>query len=1187
MANYKLTPFNGQLDSEPTGSALKPFSGTLDGEKPRTRGLIEALNDNVIEFANAAAGGVSSVANMVSPGNSVSSFIDENIIKSGEQKQSDVVRAEKQRMSEGIQNAEGIAGELGAVGSYVLNNPLLAASQAAGSFVGPGAAVKGAGLAAKGVGAGIKGVEMAGRAGGVAAGAAMAGGDAAGTAYELSKTAGATEEQAIAAGRQASLIPAAVGGLTGAFGAEKLLAGGKGFTGNALSRGLKSGVSEAGQEALEEGVTQYEGQRAAMPYDATIDPSKGVAGAAGMGAIMGFGPGAVLGAIENQPVQAPSQQMGINPDAGPLSRAAASAVDAAPAIPAIQTPVEQPAPVEQPVEAAPVEQPVEQAKEPAQAPIQEPPIEESAPPAAPVPMEQRSLEELRTAFRSAQDPAIRKTIAAEIRKRREAMPEPLAQPSLIPETTTANVTETAQTFKNKTPAEKAGTEGSPIELGSGAYGLDPVGLEQSVNSASRDADFLSNLSSRKSFINKGFDDLDVNELSAVQGLMLKIAKDDKVLNSIVELIPVDVVDMLASKKLTPEMVFHNPSVLKASSVRSNANNSVSIPVDAAAKIVRAMASVAAKNLPVDKLSHSGGLAVNGSPAANAVVPSPIDVIGGLAGLDFPKMDGGAGSATENMRGSVDLGFVSPNLGAALKTIGDDQISSPKDAAIVKQAGKTEEEVFPQTDKKVNKLNEPAITEPSPANAGSSTQVQEAAQPDAGALTEQAPKKDRKYIVTAINEKTGKRTVVSPEPMTHAQAVNNKGRFTASPNVRIQLEDVTNKTVERPDGWRSNAIKARKVAASIGIDGKGKRLADLVAEIDAKDGEKSVAARSYSLKSLADSLPDDVVSSTFGDSGYIYHSKLRPFENSQASMLGQAIEVLSDRVFKTSQPITAEKIAALELAPVSPDARMAAAKDIATDGFFAATSKTGQITLVTPSAKNPGKFQRTIYDKKGPVSDAQHDTIEDAIVSAADAGYSKQIDADRAEKLIQGVIAKEPNVQDAPQQPAITEAAPDQAPEAARDGGNGQADGVKESVSQPKPEKQPEPSTGAGSVSQPETEAPSALDKYDAEAKAYGYSVGKDGVISLSNGKQSSVKVSEKKGRLRIESGAGNLLFSGATTPDAFGSFLRKFWGAEKKAESKPVPRETATPNKTAEEARIVELRKRKSVLQSLLKCVSS
>lgn len=41
----------------------------------------------------------------------------------------------------------------------------------------------------------------------------MAGGDAAGTARELASKAGATEEQAVSAGRDASVLPAIIGGL--------------------------------------------------------------------------------------------------------------------------------------------------------------------------------------------------------------------------------------------------------------------------------------------------------------------------------------------------------------------------------------------------------------------------------------------------------------------------------------------------------------------------------------------------------------------------------------------------------------------------------------------------------------------------------------------------------------------------------------------------------------------------------------------------------------------------------------------------------------------------------------------------------------------------------------------------------------------------------------------------------------
>lgn len=273
---------------------------------PKKRTLAAIANDTAIEVANAAAGGVSSAANFVRPGNAFSNWIDQNIVQAGEASQSDAVKAEKQRLQQGIANADGVMGELGAVGRYVVNNPVLAGAQAVGSFVGPGAAVKGGRTLASI--AGLNAVR-GGLAGGAAAGAAMAGGDAANTAYDLSTKAGATDEQALAAGRQASVIPAVIGGLGGLVGAEHLVAGAKGFTGNAVSRALKTGAVEGAQEALEEGVTQYEGQRAAMPYDKTIDPTKGVAAAAGMGAALGAATGGGVSlltgghAAEGAPVQ--------------------------------------------------------------------------------------------------------------------------------------------------------------------------------------------------------------------------------------------------------------------------------------------------------------------------------------------------------------------------------------------------------------------------------------------------------------------------------------------------------------------------------------------------------------------------------------------------------------------------------------------------------------------------------------------------------------------------------------------------------------------------------------------------------------------------------------------------------------------------------------------------------------------
>ncbi|MBQ1765098.1 MAG: hypothetical protein IIZ92_19675, partial [Aquincola sp.] len=123
------------------GPRANPFDQFDPGYKPPSRSLGAVLNDTVIEAGNAVAGAVGSAANFVAPGNRVSQFIDQNIVKAGEAAQSDAVKAEKARFNQEVQGADGVMGELGAVAGYIARNPLLTAAQAAGSFAVPGAAV--------------------------------------------------------------------------------------------------------------------------------------------------------------------------------------------------------------------------------------------------------------------------------------------------------------------------------------------------------------------------------------------------------------------------------------------------------------------------------------------------------------------------------------------------------------------------------------------------------------------------------------------------------------------------------------------------------------------------------------------------------------------------------------------------------------------------------------------------------------------------------------------------------------------------------------------------------------------------------------------------------------------------------------------------------------------------------------
>lgn len=260
------------------------------------RTKLAAVNDTVIEAANAVAGGVGSIANFVAPGNRVSSFIDENIVKPGQESQSDRKKAINARLAQDIAGAQGVGDQVGAALRYAKDDPAGLLGMAAGSFAIPLGAIKGAGMLAKSLGVAEGAATKAALAGGALTGAALSGGDAAGQAYEESLKAGATEEQAQAAARQASVIPAIVGGAGGMLGAERIFAGAKGFKGNAISRALKTGASEGAQEFGEEFATQYEANRAVAPYDGR-DPMQGAVAAGTLGALAGAPIGMLTGAV--------------------------------------------------------------------------------------------------------------------------------------------------------------------------------------------------------------------------------------------------------------------------------------------------------------------------------------------------------------------------------------------------------------------------------------------------------------------------------------------------------------------------------------------------------------------------------------------------------------------------------------------------------------------------------------------------------------------------------------------------------------------------------------------------------------------------------------------------------------------------------------------------------------------------
>jgi len=257
------------------------------------------LNDTVITTVNSGLGIVKGVSDFVSVDNPLSRGL-EYIIKEGEANQSDIVKQSEAELGQAI-DAGGLEAVKG-VGKYVLSSPVQTAAKIAGGLGPIGRGVKYATTGAKAFGLGARGQGIAGTAAGSMLGGAAAGGDAASDAYDqVMNSPNIPDDQKEAMARQAARmasIPAfGVGAISGATGLEKILAGGKGITKAGI---FKTGAKEFGTESFEEGTTKASANIAAMQYDPTIDPMRGVVGSATLGGVMGLGGGAGVAYLNNR-----------------------------------------------------------------------------------------------------------------------------------------------------------------------------------------------------------------------------------------------------------------------------------------------------------------------------------------------------------------------------------------------------------------------------------------------------------------------------------------------------------------------------------------------------------------------------------------------------------------------------------------------------------------------------------------------------------------------------------------------------------------------------------------------------------------------------------------------------------------------------------------------------------------------
>ena len=144
---------------------------------------------------------------------------------------------------------------------------------------------------------------------------------------------------------------------------------------------------------------------------------------------------------------------------------------------------------------------------------------------------------------------------------------------------------------------------------------------------------------------KPFGDLDVKGQASVLSVVRDLIQDDKVLDAVVRLIPVDVVNVLGGKERPADYLLHHPTML-VYLLPADANNLVSGGVEAMNVLAPAVALAAAKVhtglarfdvSPSDFLTASGALVHDVPPTVAGKIPQPSEFRkGNLYRVEVPE-----------------------------------------------------------------------------------------------------------------------------------------------------------------------------------------------------------------------------------------------------------------------------------------------------------------------------------------------------------------------------------------------------------------------------------------------------------------------------------------------------------------------------------------------------------------------
>lgn len=159
----------------------------------------------------------------------------------------------------------------------------------------------------------------------------------------------------------------------------------------------------------------------------------------------------------------------------------------------------------------------------------------------------------------------------------------------------------------------------------GTFGRKPLAFDRAEdsfsakhlgNSLSGNAEFLRQLARTRTFEKFGLAGFDIPSRRIVLDRVGAVLQDLKIRNAVVDLIPVDVVNILAAKKFSANMLLDDVAMLSdLSSI--DGNNSVPFSVDEAAKIADAVALVTTKYLAANPNAGIGSLNNNSALVAGA------------------------------------------------------------------------------------------------------------------------------------------------------------------------------------------------------------------------------------------------------------------------------------------------------------------------------------------------------------------------------------------------------------------------------------------------------------------------------------------------------------------------------------------------------------------------------------------